>query len=485
MTNIYFKKDHISINLLIFIFSIFILFTGIILAIFSQIFHYSFLYIQLNFVFYSSVSLFLRNKFLIFFNIFFLIFFNFHTIYAYEKYLAVTQNQDWLNVLLFQYNVIAISLIVFFYNLKNEKISIKFEDTKLVKKIFIIFFTFFLIYLLINFFKTNLEINLNFSLVNIYYTLFDIDRLVFFIMGVYFFLNQKLKKKYFILIFFILIIYVLNGILYLGSRSSLLQIVMNIVIFMIISDDFYKIKISHLVKSAILIPFFILTFQIGSAVRKTNIPSYKLKDVDLWQELNTMIFRNSEPGATNYDIDWFRTLHDIVFGILDRFNYLMIYLNNFQIYEKLENSGSFNFKRYLYAIIDRLTPGFDIFETAPLKNLVYFAHTGIKSNISNSNQITPFIELNILFGFFSIIFIAIFFLTFNKIIVKSISSNKLMSLIILSNCFLILFSFFIGSGLDIVFIKILYFIIFNLVIYFLISINYEKIKNFTHNIKFF
>ena len=64
-----------------------------------------------------------------------------------------------------------------------------------------------------------------------------------------------------------------------------------------------------------------------------------------------------------------------------------------------------SFKYYSMAIIDRLTPGFDVFDdTAFMSRQLFFVYYG-KPDIGNaSEQITLFAEYHILFWFFSPIF---------------------------------------------------------------------------------
>ena len=64
------------------------------------------------------------------------------------------------------------------------------------------------------------------------------------------------------------------------------------------------------------------------------------------------------------------------------------------------------------AVIDKITPGFDIFHKSYMSRALYWAREGMTYEGTNSEQITLFAESYILFGFFSILIYFFFLFSF-------------------------------------------------------------------------
>ena len=160
------------------------------------------------------------------------------------------------------------------------------------------------------------------------------------------------------------------------------------------------------------------------------------------------------------------SLYNIVLNFAERFNPNIDYFMNAFSYrigyidffiQKISNplyEPYVNVIYYSQSIIDRLTPGFDLFGVPYVSGAIYSAYFG-ESKIANSEFLTSFGEAHILLGFFSIfLYISIFtFIKFSILKFKSSSSfnTVLFSLFFMFNYYL----WFRGGGLD---MQVLFFI---------------------------
>ena len=164
----------------------------------------------------------------------------------------------------------------------------------------------------------------------------------------------------------------------------------------------------------------------------------------------------------------------IFIGFLDRISVLKFYLTNMK--NELDISNYLNIKYYFKSTIDRLTPGFDLYNVPLVKNKLYGILIGPSSNISNSMQLTFFAENSIIFGIYSIfyIFFIIFILKFifQKII---LSRDNVLKVIYLAFVYQIFWLWITGFGLDYFIIKAVYLIVFLIPVW--IVFKYYEKKN--------
>jgi hypothetical protein len=482
----YYLKKNLCINNLILLIASLLIISGFFLF-FKNINYISayLLIIQINFFIYAYLAIYFNNRILSYTNFFFLIFYIFPASYLgfdfkFINFYILNLDKQSISVFFYHYNVIC--LLTFIIKLKSNFKMLTISNEKIFIKIKNVSILILIIYFLINYFHNQFNINPRFY-TNIFLTIFDIDRIVFFLTSIYFFLDEKIKKKNFNLIIILFFIYIFNGIFFLGSKSPVLQILLNFFIFFIIGYDNFVLKVKHIILLFIItIPLFFISHVIGSAVRKINLNSYLDRNVSLFSEIKTNLII---VGINNVNhIDFFGSLINIFQSIIYRFNYFNLYINNFNYLSDLKQAQIITLKIYLFSIADKLSPGFDFFKVGLSKNNLYDLKYGL-SNSSNSNQLTPFLELELLFGKFSFVFIFILYYLFKKIILKSHKLSNITKILVYSNILLLLSYIFLGAGIDLMIVKSVYFVMFNIIMYLLVKINYEKVKSFAYNFRLF
>jgi hypothetical protein len=151
---------------------------------------------------------------------------------------------------------------------------------------------------------------------------------------------------------------------------------------------------------------------------------------------------------------------DIASVFLHTLSYRMGYLDFF--IEKLSMEiyrPVVTFSYYYMSVIDKITPGFDVFEKSYMSRAIYVAREGMTYEGTNSEQITLFAESHILFGFFSIVWYFLFLLAFRLALqyYKNMPSIKsaFYSFFVLQ----VFYNWIAGFGLDMLIGQSIYFLL--------------------------
>jgi len=154
--------------------------------------------------------------------------------------------------------------------------------------------------------------------------------------------------------------------------------------------------------------------------------------------------------------------------LLNAFSYRIGYLDFF--IQKISNpvyEPYVNFTYYFKALVDKMTPGFDVFGVPFASRAIYSAYHGPSVNVLNSEVITVFGEGYLLFGFFSfVLYLVILLLIKMAFLYFKASSGAAFGLFYMY----IIFSFYwwlTGSGLDMLIALAMYQGIF---VFFIISL---------------
>ena len=448
-----------------------------------------------SFALISNINEKKQIQFITIFNLLFLIFYLFKIFYIIldSKILIdyIKNYQDFNKYLLLlnlQYLFVSFVIINFFKNTSFSLDEIN-NSTYFKKKKF--FFYILLVFCILVYFLIKILVDKylfwNFSLLNIFLKIFDVDILILVLCILFFsnktnFLNEKI-------IFIVLVLsYILFGLFVLGSKSNLLQIILNIILILILFRRIYVLKYVNYFYLFVISFFSILFFSFGSALRKffiietsqlcegnSALHCYPVpKSFKLFIEYYKNFSLNLETGQFSYIV----YMKDLFFGFFNRISYLDFYLFNMSNSEIISNN--FNLLYYFKSSVDRLSVGFDLYNTPLLKNKLYEVLHGTQygeiARMTNSSQITFFAENNIIFNLYFFPYILLFIFIFKnlkKIIFSFFSKvifTKLLSLILLYQIFWLWIT---GFGLDILIVKFFYLTIFLYFFYFLEKF-YEK-----------
>ena len=365
------------------------------------------------------------------------------------------QTIDYKHIVNLSYQYFIICIITFYlfrkinfnsFNLTNKNFITQ-EKFFYYRKILIFFI---LLILITNF--LDLHNTSSHYIFQILFKIFDIDIFIYFYCILFFFYNKKSKFEIFLFLIVILA-YISNGMYFIGSRSTHLQIIINFIFIIIISSNFYKIKISNFLYLPFIIPISIYLFSLSGIFRK-----YFFVEKARWQGMGFFEYYGNQFAKDDTTIIISKKIYHIFIGFLDRISVLKFYLINME--HKLNISNYININYYFKSIIDRLTPGLDLYNVPLVKNKLYGILIG-PGQYSNSIQFTFFAENSIIFGIYSIfyIFFVIFILKFifQKII---LSKNNILKLVYLGFVYQIFWLWITGFGFDYFFVKIVYLIIF-------------------------
>tara|TARA_B100000989_G_C19520130_1_gene463750 strand:+ start:463 stop:2031 length:1569 start_codon:yes stop_codon:yes gene_type:complete len=266
-----------------------------------------------------------------------------------------------------------------------------------------------------------------------------------------------------------------------ASRAGFFYIVLLLFILFLYNFSLNKIKIKYLIISPILILILFLNFSIS-----TSFKAYKTyKSIDKPYKEKMHIIDNSVAPLTGIvfesDKDWFIRFYKRNFfgnfqGISERIGYLDFYIeknSNFEKYYK----DKINLNYYYKPVIDRLSPGFDIFNV-PFASKILQDQYNYKLSLEDSNkiyfpqatnseQITIFAESQALFGYSSIIYYCSIFLVLNLFFyftknIKILLKDLLYGVVLISY-----FEWLTCFGLDMFVVLTLYQIISLIVIYYM------------------
>ncbi len=272
---------------------------------------------------------------------------------------------------------------------------------------------------------------------SIFFAIFNITLIEIFLLALLFInINSNCYKLKFYILFQLFLCLIISGSL--GSKSAALQVLELSIIFVVLS---YGTKYYICFKRFLYIIFYLLFTFLGYLL------GHKLNHI----REGLISQRLIEPQASiiNLDLDTVKIItppHPLE-SFSYRIGYLDFYIDKVTQEVYLQ---AFNFSNYLKAIIDGLTPGFNIWGNIPLASRAVFnAYFGPSSG-PNSEVITIFAEANIFFGYLSgFIYLGVLILIyiFNRLsnLIARNDYERLVALFFTGFCFE---QYLMGFGLD-------------------------------------
>lgn len=490
--NINLEQLSISLTLIWFFYLFYALITENIKNEINQLNYLPFLFLCISFMIINILNLNFKNHFITLLNICILIFYlpNIFLISIdtelFSEYLKIYPNLfTFLNQLTLQYFILSLCIIVIFFKINFQKVIINKNISTLNVNFRNYTYTFFFISLflisqnlLFNYLLPIIPIKsfLDGSTYMILTKVFDVDIFVFLFIASLFF--QPIDKKIIFLIFVLFSIYMLNSLYFIGNRSTPLQIILNFIFLMVLTNSIYKLKIKFIFFSIFLSPILPIYFSIAGALRKYlhvekaalgcagNVHCYKDNDLKYFIEYYWAYL--DKDGQKIQYLDNFKQM---IVGLVDRISYFEFYLFNMSNAHLI--AKKIPLIHYFKSVVDKFSPGFDFYGVPLVKNLLYdiFNSGGV---YSNSLQFTFFAENQIMFNYFYVILIIIFLLIFRfsfQFVHKfSTLPFRVFSLIFIYQLFWL---YITGFGYDYFLVKTVYTLIF-LIIFFATIYKYEK-----------
>lgn len=378
------------------------------------------------------VNLRFKNEFLEILNLVFVLFYICRVPFLFSDNVASdvisrhvdTRDIPWyITVLTIQFLFLVVSILAINPRIPRGNISLKSES--LFKKVlefslFILLIHFTYIFL---FWKYGVDIGIN--VIAIFLELFQVSNLLMLVIVSAVMVEREILSKYkSAVISFLLLVVVYD--LYIGQKSSLLMIMLLAYLAMIVVRGPLVLKVREFLIISMFGVFSFVLYFLGAAVRANWI-----SHAPIFDHVTAMI-----NGGLS-------TLSNTVSYRIGYFDFFI---------DKVSNPAYkpyVNFTYYFEALVDKLTPGFDIFNVPFLSRTLYNAYFGKSpEGINNSELLTVFAEGHLLFGFFSF-FMYLLILFFIKRLILSFKSS---SGFVYGLYYMYIVSFFyswiVGSGLD-------------------------------------
>lgn len=346
-----------------------------------------------------------------------------------QKGVDISQISWFLTVLAYQYLVLVICILIV-----NPRIPRWYLDNHISEFIYSRVLIFLLIIILyssyLGFFILDLHNNVLTNIPSILKTIFTIKNALFVLILSSFMVEKKLFLKYKYLVFLCLILSI-SVIVFQGGKSILLEIILITYIAMVVLYGPFTFKLRSILISFISIISALIMFFVGSIFRNHQIAGG-------WSDGGILhqLWAQATVKTTIYDF-----MHAISYRI-GYFDFYIEIMSN-PSYEKYVN-----FSYYFKTVVDKLTPGFDIFNVAFMSRMLYYAYYESSSTIMNSVLVTVFAESHLLFGFFSFcLFLPLLF--FFKYALLCIKTSSRLSDALFSFYLIYLFYWWLtGMGLD-------------------------------------
>ena len=407
-----------------------------------------------------------KNLFLDLTNLFFLVTFITPAVFSHLDFYYTFRNVYDATILksfpiiIYQYFVLSVSIFLI-----NPGNNFRFKSLMISEKII----KFFLILLLIVIFINSYEPLYNRGYFDSFPGFIQIGKSVFnsyiaylIIFYILFFKDKNVSRVY-VYVSYLALLFLTVSTLLNGSRSILFSLFFLFCFFSRLQETTLNVNLRSLIIVSTM--FFIapVVFLVGSTYRRIVI------DPIYWEDLS--FFKIVYMNFLQYD-DFIRRIIGAIFSRLSYIDFSVEKISSAALYDNLV---SFNY--YYKSIIDKLSPGFDLYNVPFVTRSVYWVsqlggspelHATSESAIMNSELIPPYAELYILFGIYSLIFTLFFYYLFKRIFfyIDGIKYKEL-------RCFLLvlvgyyLFKYNLGMALDFYFVFLCYLMTAISLIYFL------------------
>lgn len=228
---------------------------------------------------------------------------------------------------------------------------------------------------------------------------------------------------------------------YSGKKAPVLYLILNFLIAKMICDGPIIVKIRNAVAAIILVPLAIVSYFIGNTMR-----SYQrgIIDADIIIEKISMI-----KGS----------LGDMITAVSFRMGFFDFYVESSETAIYLPY---ISYRYYFKSIVDKLTPGFDVFGEVFASRMFWYARQGsFPEKGMHSDQVTLFGEASVIFSFFSIIMFFVMIMFFGFLIKRRPAADPFLNIFYVAIIFLAYCRWLCGYGFDMfICVEFLYNIIF-------------------------
>ncbi len=227
---------------------------------------------------------------------------------------------------------------------------------------------------------------------------------------------------------------------YSGKKAAILLLVLNFLIAKMIYHGPIKVNVKNAIAAIIVVPISIAGHFFGNLMRFYQRDLFGMDVVNNTVQMARNSFNN----------------------ILHSFSHRIAYFDYYV--EKSENDLYLPYiscEYYFKAIVDKMSPGFDVFGVLYSSKMLRYARLGNISGVSNSEQMTLFGEASVIFSFFSIIMFIVMILFFRILIERRPTDDPFVNIFYVAIIFNAYSNWLHGFGFDMFFcIDVAYSILF-------------------------
>jgi len=273
-------------------------------------------------------------------------------------------------------------------------------------------------------------------------------------------LEGRLAIFYKIIFASIILVYVAWGIA-MGSKSGVLGLLLFSLFIIIVQRKPMFFRFRELFLLGILGILSVGFFVLGKIFRHLHAVEQDASWGSVWYVFDLLYLQKG-------------TLIELIHAISSRIGHIDYFIQKISLitYEQY-----INFSYYFKAVVDKITPGFDLFDAAFMSRMIYSSYHGDPGKFTNSEFVTIFGEAYILFGFFSPVFFVLSAI-FLKWILSTIDRYDFFKIgrpIMYVYLLQMFYFWFVGMGLDMLFtLYMLYRPIFYISIIFMMNYWYNK-----------
>lgn len=345
-----------------------------------------------------------------------------------QKGVDLSQIHWSINVLAFQYLSLIICILIV-----NPRVPRWHLDSNISKYVYTRLLIFLFIIILFNLYLSVFVLDIHVAVLSnftsIVKTIFTVKNALMVIILMSFMAEKELllKYKYFIVFIFLLGIFAIT---YQGGKSILLEIILVTYLIALVLYGRVFFNFRWLIITAVSLLVAMAMYPVAAIIRNGVIAGFW--NNGLLYQLKQQLF------VTSNIFDWMHAISHRI-GYFDF--YLEIVSN--PVYEQYVN-----FTHYFKAVVDKLTPGFDIFQVAFMSRMLYQSYYESTSTVMNSVLVTVFGESYLLFGFFSFcLFLPLLF--FFKYALSGLrTSSRFCDALIYIYLFYLFYCWLTGMGLD-------------------------------------
>jgi len=361
----------------------------------------------------------------------------------------------YITVLIFQYLSLVASILLL--QPKIDRSKIQYLPSSLFRRIAAYAF----VLMFVNYVESHTAYSIFFGLpLNvsaIFFSIFSMSNILLLIVVLFFMTNKnKILNRAIVILCMLLFLYWSVSI---GNKSAIFYILLCLLLAITIFRKPILLYVREIVLVCLLAGFSVSIYVLGKIYRYLDLKGQALASDNIISVFNVQYLQKT-------------TLIELINSISYRIGYFDFFIQKISLpaYEEYVNLSY-----YFKAFVDKVTPGFDIYNAAFMSRMIYSVYHGPSEKTTNSELITIFAESYLIFGVYSLVFFMVVIYLMKKIltVASELEIFKFSYILICVYILRIFYLWFTGIGLDMVLMRAVYNALFFIPVVFLINGYYK------------